>query len=228
VSGHDQVKRVHFASYYRWIVATRYWALPSELDGPVLDLGANDGYFLSQIQAPVKIALDLAATEQPLSPLIKADARRIPFADHAFRHVFAFDLLEHVSDDGALLADVDRVLGPGGTLWISTPASRFTVFPGGVVQQRLHESWGHVRRGYSAGDLAELLPWMEKVHIYHWNEPIFRLFYLGLKILHQICPTCVSRLIRWVAALDARWRGGESGHLFASAVKPRRETGNSV
>src|SRR5690606_22204311 len=51
---------IHFASYYRWLVATQYWQLPLHFDTPVLDIGADDGGFLARVQAPLKVALDLA------------------------------------------------------------------------------------------------------------------------------------------------------------------------
>ncbi len=206
---------VHFASRYRWIVATHYWELPQQFDESVLDVGADDGYFLSQIQAPFKVGVDILVRESRLAPLIGADARRLPFADNAFGYVFAFDLLEHVSDDRGLLADVERVLRPGGTLWLSTPASRFMVFPGGPLQKRLHRSWGHVRRGYSADDLVARLSGNMEADFFYWNEPFYRLLYVLLKAMTHVSSTWTLWLVRWLAAVDACFRKGESGHLFA-------------
>lgn len=212
---------VHFASRYRWIVATRYWELPQRFSEPVLDIGADDGYFLSRIQAPFKVGVDIVVGESCLAPLVGADARRLPFADSAFGYVFAFDVLEHVCDDRTLLADVERVLRPGGVMWLSTPASHFVVFPGGALQKRLHRGWGHVRRGYSADGLAARLPGSMEAAFFHWNEPFYRLLYMPLKALDRVFSTWSPRFVRWLAAVDAHFREGESGHLFAQVVKSR-------
>jgi hypothetical protein len=49
---------MHFASYYRWLVATRYWGLPQTFSTPVLDIGADDGLFLSAIESPYKVGIE--------------------------------------------------------------------------------------------------------------------------------------------------------------------------
>jgi ubiquinone/menaquinone biosynthesis C-methylase UbiE len=44
------------------------------------------------------------------------------FKAHSFDMVTAFELLEHVKDPQLLLKEIDRVLAPGGSVLISTPA----------------------------------------------------------------------------------------------------------
>ena len=51
-----------------------------------------------------------------------ADARRLPFADGAFDRIIAAEVLEHISDDGAALAELARVLRPGGVLAVTVPS----------------------------------------------------------------------------------------------------------
>ena len=51
-----------------------------------------------------------------------ADARRLPFADGAFDRIIAAEVLEHIADDGAALAELARVLRPGGTLAVTVPS----------------------------------------------------------------------------------------------------------
>jgi O-antigen biosynthesis protein len=45
----------------------------------------------------------------------------LPFADASFDAVTCFETIEHVDDDRGALAQLRRVLRPGGVLWISTP-----------------------------------------------------------------------------------------------------------
>ena len=54
---------------------------------------------------------------------VVADARRLPLADGCADVVLAGEVLEHVDDLGAVLAEAVRVLRPGGTLVIDTIAS---------------------------------------------------------------------------------------------------------
>ena len=51
-----------------------------------------------------------------------ADARCLPFADGAFERIIAAEVLEHITDDGAALAELARVLRPGGVLAVTVPS----------------------------------------------------------------------------------------------------------
>lgn len=75
-----------------------------------------------------------------------ADARvgfatELPWADRSFDLVAAFDILEHLEDDDALLAELARVAEPGATLFLSAPihASRWTQFDALVGHGRRYE-----------------------------------------------------------------------------------------
>jgi len=49
------------------------------------------------------------------------DALTLPFADATFDRVICAEVLEHVPDDRAAMAEVARVLKPGGTAAVSVP-----------------------------------------------------------------------------------------------------------
>ncbi|CAN5856208.1 class I SAM-dependent methyltransferase [soil metagenome] len=53
---------------------------------------------------------------------VNADAISLPFADSAFDRVIASEVLEHVGYDAAALAELTRVLRPGGTIAVTVPA----------------------------------------------------------------------------------------------------------
>jgi 2-polyprenyl-6-hydroxyphenyl methylase/3-demethylubiquinone-9 3-methyltransferase len=52
---------------------------------------------------------------------VAALAERLPFADASFRLVSCCDVLEHLDDPDAALAEIARVLAPGGVFFYDTP-----------------------------------------------------------------------------------------------------------
>ncbi len=53
---------------------------------------------------------------------VNGDAGRLPFPDGAFDRVIAAEVLEHLPDDRQALAELTRVLRPGGTIAVTVPA----------------------------------------------------------------------------------------------------------
>ena len=92
-----------------------------------------------------------------------ADATRIPFADASFDAVTMFDVIEHIPDDSRAMAEVFRVLRPGGVLLVSTPNERWRFPYYGAMkalcpsEETMFAEWGHVRRGYSVQQLERLV-----------------------------------------------------------------------
>ena len=75
------------------------------------------------------------------------DARRLPFADGAFDRVIASEVMEHIDDDDTAMAELTRVLRPGGTIAVTVPS----LFPEKVCWSLSEDyyapkaSGGHVR-----------------------------------------------------------------------------------
>jgi SAM-dependent methyltransferase len=84
------------------------------------------------------LSADLLKTEVDC----KADVRRLPFADASWNCVHASHVLEHVADDRVAIAEIRRILKPGG----------FAVLPVPIVAAKTIEypepnplEWNHVR-----------------------------------------------------------------------------------
>lgn len=89
----------------------------------VLDLGCgHGGYSLAFAQAGASIvSVDLTRVPTDLPALTLADAKALPFTAMSFPIIFCASLIEHSADPKALLAEIGRVLAPGGSAYLSYP-----------------------------------------------------------------------------------------------------------
>ncbi|MFE7131354.1 methyltransferase domain-containing protein [Streptomyces sp. NPDC057638] len=102
------------------------------VDGPVLDLGAGAGRWTAVLAEAVGagrlIALDSALPmltvlrgRLPQVPAVLASAAELPFADASLGAVVCWNALQaFYADAGAAIAEVGRVLRPGGTFTLMT------------------------------------------------------------------------------------------------------------
>ena len=93
--------------------------------GRILDIGSGDRWIEKELPGDARyVALDYPATGVDMyggRPDVLADARKLPFADGSFDAVLCLEVLEHVPHPGEVLAEIARVLKPGGQGWLSMP-----------------------------------------------------------------------------------------------------------
>ncbi len=124
-----------------------------------LEVGCGTGFVLSGVSKAFPDAkllgseifttgLGFAAARLPSVNFIQMDARNIPYRDE-FDVIGAFDVLEHIEDDLAVLSEVRSALKKNGFLLLSVPQHSWLWSP-------VDEYACHVRR-YSASELRRKL-----------------------------------------------------------------------
>jgi SAM-dependent methyltransferase len=107
-------------------------------DLDVKELGPVNGMFAA-MRAEEDIPPHAAAVS------LSADATNMPFPDNSFHKVIASEILEHVPNDRLAMAEISRILRPGGVAAITVPAwlpervcwalsSEYHEVPGGHVR----------------------------------------------------------------------------------------------
>ena len=96
-----------------------------ECGGIVLDIGSADRWLESALFPSARyVAFDYPATACNLygtRPDVFGDAAYLPFADGVVDAVACYEVLEHVADPDRVLAEIRRVLSPGGVAELSMP-----------------------------------------------------------------------------------------------------------
>lgn len=97
----------------------------------VIEIGCEAGYLLKHLLgAKEVVGLDIAknalkdARENIKSDKVKlvcADASDIPFKEHYFDKVICSQILEHLDNPSEVVAEVYRIVKPGGTVIVSVP-----------------------------------------------------------------------------------------------------------
>ena len=91
--------------------------------GSLLEVGCGDQPYREFVPANCRyVGLDIdAAFDGGAHDVVRFDGRRFPFADASFESVFHTEVLEHVYDTRAFLAECRRVLALGGEMVFSVP-----------------------------------------------------------------------------------------------------------
>ena len=156
----------------------------------LVDAGSSGGFHLNWITADRKIGLDLLPPEcQEGVDGVKCDIRFMPIGNNVCDCLMCLDVIEHIVEDKQVLREFQRVLTENGTLVLTTPNDsefmpyKFLRSVMRVETPKMHCKFGHVRPGYSKGDLVQLIQsnGFEIVYYRSFSQPLIRIldtFYL--------------------------------------------------
>lgn len=129
--------------------------------GVAADIGCGPGVFVRHMSARATYLMEIDIDHDSLERVqfrhrdlrnvgfAAASASTLPFTDECLETVLCLEVLEHLTDDGAALAEIYRVLRPDGRLILSVP-----VPPGEINED---SAWGHKREGYQLPEIKSLL-----------------------------------------------------------------------
>jgi len=95
-----------------------------QLTGDVLDVGCGRKPYRAYVPATRYIGLEIATPSDEGSGRfadVVYDGRTFPFPDQSFDAVFCSQVFEHVFTPAEFLAEISRVLRPGGRLLLTVP-----------------------------------------------------------------------------------------------------------
>lgn len=162
----EEYARMHaLEDWYWWFVARRTAAAqfvrdyaPPDRPLRILDAGCGTGAMLDVYkQWPDAIAAGVDLSPHALGfthsrghhRLVGADLTCLPFKTGTFDVVSALDVIEHVPNDSGAIAEICRVLRPGGILVASVPAYQFLWGP--------HDEALHHCRRYTAPQFRDAI-----------------------------------------------------------------------
>jgi len=199
--------------WYRALHARLLDALPPD-PGPILDAGCGTGGFLARIPSD-RAAFGLEwnedagrrAAEKSGHPVARGSVAAIPFADAAFGTVALADVLCHAAvEPAAALAEIRRVLRPGGRLIVNMPAFRALL--------SAHDAAVHNARRMNAAETRAMLTdaGFRVLSVRYWNGLLLPLMIVQRKILARSSsrsdvaafPPWLDRMFHGITEIERR------------------------
>ena len=174
----------------------------------VLEVGCGAGHLLARLPAGRAVGMDLAesllartrARVGPRAALAQGDAVALPFAGGAFERIYCSEVLEHLVDPRAAVAEIARVLKPGGIAVLSVPNE--ALINRAKAMLRGLGLWRLVMRGADY-EMPERMD--DEWHLHTFDLPAFRALVPPTLTVTRVVGVPVGGLaLRWVMRCEAR------------------------
>jgi SAM-dependent methyltransferase len=167
--------------------------------------GAVTGVELSSTSAEL-------ARERSAGDVVEGSVMDMPFDDGSFDLSVSLDVIEHLPDDVAALAELRRVTRPGGALLVTVPAYQW-LWSG-------HDEVNHHHRRYNRRTLlaaAQAAGWQAQATA-HFNSLLLPIA-IVLRALERLRPsTTKSSLDLWVPPAPLNWALRQPLHLEGAVI----------
>lgn len=134
--GANTIDAGHLSPYWGEHVARYEFAMRFVEGCSVLDIACGTGYGAAMMgrtaQAVTGVDVDVEAIREAKNEcngkaaVLLGDGLSLPFENGTMEVITSFETLEHLHERSAFLAELRRVLAPGGSLILSTPNANFT------------------------------------------------------------------------------------------------------
>ena len=141
-----------------------YYVAKEYVIGDLLEIGCGEGRGVGLLQDIIKSYTGIDKIEEVVNQLsaqypevsfIQSVIPPLDFPDQKFDSVVSFQVIEHIKDDKRYLAEISRVLKPGGVALLTTPN----------IKMSLSRNPWHIRE-YTAQELTNLCqPYFSKVEM---------------------------------------------------------------
>lgn len=146
--GANTVDAGRLSPYWGEHAARYFYALPFVENKTVLDIACGTGYGIGLLRPTAAfitgIDIDPVAAKEAKTEcgdkaaVLLGNGLGLPFADNSFDVVTSFETLEHLRKRGRFLAELHRILVPGGVLMLSTPNANYTLPVNGKSSNPFH------------------------------------------------------------------------------------------
>ncbi len=191
---------------------------------PMLDFGCGHGRFAAAVfgtNRPIAAGCDLLHFQLAVShgsgahqSIARADGHRLPYPSAFFATSFSNSVLEHIPRPGPVLAEIARVLEPGGRFVITVPSDRFHDYLAISRKHRASGQWGLAAAYNAAVD--------QQLQHYHYHTPNewARLFReAGLELVKEVYYMASAATAVW-DRMNLQYGVGRRS-LFSLLVSPR-------
>ncbi|MBN1992197.1 MAG: class I SAM-dependent methyltransferase [Anaerolineae bacterium] len=230
----------HYEDWHWWFTGRRRMAqalferhIPAASTQLILDIGCGTGGNLELLARwgsvigldLSSLALNLARRRRPSSCLVQGSGLTLPYPNHTFTLVTAFDVLYHrwITDDHQALAECYRILQPGGWLLLTDSA-----LPG---LHSVHDEIYCARQRYTLADIRKKLAkaGFQLQTCSYTNSillPVVTMVRLAARRLPSLgrldsrpLPAWLNRWLIGVQTLEAKWlRQGRTLPLGSSLI----------